>query len=75
MIGKRRTALTLLLIVGVLSMSLLTIIPVEDADAWIRHGCCVRECQAGWGPLKIRWCCEQAVFWHLNPFAHPFQCP
>lgn len=75
MLGKCRTSLTLLLLVGVLSMSFLTIIPVEDADAWIRHGCCVKECTRGWGPFKITWCCESRVFWHLSPFYHSFSCP
>jgi len=64
-----------LLIFTFLSVSILALLPAEEADAYIRHGCCVKECTKKiWG-IKITYCCKSEVYWHLNPFWHPWSCP
>lgn len=69
-----RTILALL-IIAFLSAPLLTIVPVKEADAWIAHGCCARECTKKVWFLTITYCCESTVYWHLNPFSHDWECP
>lgn len=72
---KFTRSIVFLLIFAFLTVPILTIVPVEEADAWIRHGCCVKECTKSFWGIKITYCCKSEVYWHLSPFWHPWSCP
>ena len=69
------SAVTALLIIGFLSASFTMIAPIEDADAWLRHGCCIKTKSLTFLGVTITYCIRWSVEYHLNPFPHPYECP
>lgn len=69
------SAVTALLIIVFLSASFTMIAPVEDADAWLRHGCCIEKRTRSFLGIRITYCVRWEVEFHFNPFPHPYECP
>jgi len=81
-----------LILVGLIGLSLMTDMPVptENADAWLRHSCCVEEVRVWvpydyttWGAVKSQhegggfWdteCVDSDTHWHWKAWDHGDHC-
>jgi len=64
-----------LLIVAFLSVSILTLVPVQDADAWNAHACNCRSeiVYNSDGSWYVKFTCDWYFHWY--PFKHDWECP